>query len=266
MNTKKLSYYVLMLLAITLLSNCKKHHKDTTGPTPEIPPTVKESKRYIPIKLEYDNTIKTLKYLDNNTTLLSEMESSDGRKEIYSYNSAHKPVKYECYQAGERVYLIDYLRNSDGFVVKANRFAIAPRVYTPDGYNTFTYDTSNKLISFKTYDNTSHLTHEKISEYGPSGDLIKTIQKTTGQPDITTNLSYDDKNGIFKEVSYRELLAMNGTEYLVISAPHNLVDRSNTSSGGTAYRYQYNTDNYPSQYTVKNGNGLKTIKVTYRAL
>ena len=263
MNTKIFSSYLLLPLALMLLANCKKHHNDNPEPTPEIPPIVEETKRYLPIKFESGNKVMTLKYLDN-TALLSEIESTDGRKEIYTYNSEQKPVKYERYQAGEQVYLIDYLRNADGLVVKSNRFIIAPRVFTPEGYNTFTYNSDNKLISYKTYDNANKLLQEEVSEYSPTGDLITTIKITTGQANVTTNLSYDNKNGVFKEVSYTKLLAINATEDFLISAPHNLMDRSYSSSGSVTYSYQYNTDNYPVQYIVTDGTNAKTVKVNYR--
>ena len=264
MTTKSFCSYVLLPLAFVLLSNCKKRNKKDALPLPEPPPIPEETKRYLPIKFESGNNIITIKYL-NNTPLIAEIESTGGKKDVYSYNNDHKPVKYERYQNNEQVYLIDYLRNADGLVIKVNRFIIAPMTYIPDGYNTLSYDTKNMLINFKTYNNANKLLNEEVNEYNSIEDLVKKTTKVAGQSDATTNLTYDNKNGIFKEVLFTELLKKSTTNDILISASHNIVDRID-NVGTTHFNYQYNTDDYPVQYILTNGNDVKTVKITYRQL
>jgi len=264
MRTKTFCSYILLPLAFMLLSNCKKRNKEDALPLPEPPPSQEEPKRYLPIKFESGNKLITINYL-NNTPLIAEIESTDGKKEVYSYNSDQKPVKYERYQNNEQVYLIDYLRNAYGLVVKANRFIIAPMTYTPDGYNTLSYDTNNTLINFKTYNNANKLLNEEVNEYNSIEDLVKKTTKVAGQSDAITNLTYDNKNGIFKEVLFTELLKKSTTNDFLISTYHNIVDRIE-NTGTTHFSYQYNTDNYPAQYISTNGNDVKTVKITYRQL
>ncbi len=258
-----------VLIAFFLISalSCKKHRSTEEQPVEKPETKQPEIKKYIPVKFESGSQVITFKYLDG-TTLLSEMTNTNGQKDVLSYNANQQIVKYERYQNEEQTYLIDYLKNVDGLVIKANQFIVTPHNYTSDGYLILTYNVQNQLISVKSYDNNNGLTVEKSKSYTPNGNPDKMTTTTTGSPDHVMTLTYDNKNGVFKYVYNAQLLAVTAQDNFFLSVFNNILSgTSNLSAQNNLnYSYTYNANDYPSRYTVSSGSLIKNYTITYKAL
>jgi hypothetical protein len=261
---------LVIFLFFTLSVACKK--KDNPAPvivkqvpadTVKIPPV--QEKSLVPIKLESDKGIITLKYLEQ-TGNLTDIENSDGTRESYAYNTDNQLKRYDRYSKGEKVYTVDYLRDKQGNVIQGNQYMVeynGARV-TPTGTYKIEY-IENKISKVTWYDNNNQVISESLRTYTASGKIEKITTK--GQHAGVYTYSFDDKNGWCKQVNFNQILSIESLNNLFLSSNGNMLkfNEEAVSASELSYVYTYNSDNYPTSWVQSDVKGVKTTyKITNR--
>ncbi len=156
---------------------------------------------------------------------------------------------------------------------------------------TFNYDTNNELISYtEQYEDSESARRYDVS-YNSDDLVLKTYRETANSEPIfeeediipyengnrmqegnnnTTYYSYDNSNGIFKNIHaievFRALPQMLIGETHVFTSENNVIYDSSYEDipAGLEYEYTYNEDNYPTKLVYKfNGVIEETIEYFY---
>jgi hypothetical protein len=268
-------YFIgILLLTCSFLMACKKNKKKTeelVNPTLPVvivvPPPVAEVKKLLPVLLEDGKNTIEFTYIDK-SALISEIRYSDGRKEVFTYNSSKQILAHRKYNQEVLNSLMDYFMNASGQVLRAAHSNVVANKYTPTGYSLFEYNSNSQPINLKYYDNLRKIVKEEVREYNSANDLLTT--KTTAEamaPHVITN-NYDAKHGVFKHLLNLPLLQIEATDGLFISGNNNVLSVLKTSAGSVNqyFSYTYNADEYPATYTFTEGTVKKTYKITYKLL
>ncbi|NRF40261.1 hypothetical protein [Pedobacter foliorum] len=245
---------------VLLISSCTKNkppkeEKDT--------PVVKEplKKVLLPIKLESGNLVINLKY-NENSTLISEVKTSDG----YRFKPTYKdelPSQYDKYANKTLIQSIYCIRvpNKD---LKVTFFNIDGQAYSPTGSLVLKQNLQNQISSILA-SGSGHSYPYKESEchYSSSGNLSDITIKNSPTNNTSITYTYDEKNGIFKNVQHCQLLFLAINFQLFSADVNNRLSYSNTGTPGenTNFTYQYNADGYPTQFTITKSK--QTFKITY---
>jgi hypothetical protein len=240
----------------------------TPSPTKEVPvvPTPVAEKSHIPVKLEAENTMITLKY-KGNTMNISEIENSDGTKELYMYNDKDQLKEYDRYEKTERMYVVYYLRDQDGYVTKGNQNKVESNgtVLTPIGSYRIEYTADRKISKVSWYDNSNKLLSEAIRTYSDDGTSLKIT--TTGQNAGVVDYLFDGKKAWCSRMNYNQVLSIESLPGLLLSNTGNISKSVGSSADiqSKTYTYTYDPENYPTSWIEADAKGSKrTIKVTYR--
>jgi hypothetical protein len=280
---------LLVLICITLFVTCKKKDNPVVPivkvvpvvpvpvpvvpvPVPVVPPPIvptpptTEDKLLIPIKLELDKEAITFKYLQQ-TGNLTEIESSNGIKELYYYTENSQLKQYDRYTDGVKKYAVYYIRDKQGNVIQANQNKVEYNgaLLTPTGTYKIEYNMENKISQVTWYDNNDRILSQSRRTYTTLGAVLKV--STTGQNAAVFNYIYDNKNGWCKQVNYNQIISIESLNTLFLSSAGNMISSTDESgkAAETSNVYTYNLDNYPSSWIHKDPEGTKTtFKVTYR--
>jgi hypothetical protein len=265
------SVHKLLIIAsfITFVS-CKKKDNPASPIIKVVPvvtvPVPTEDKVLIPVKLEIDKGIIDFKYLQQ-TGILTEIDYSDGTKELYAYDENNHLKRYDRYSAIERIYTVYYKWDQQGNVIQANQNKVESNgtYLTPIGIYKIEYNTENRISKITWYDNNDHQLSQSIRTYTKSGAALKT--STTGQNAFVYNYTFDEKNGWCKQVKFSQVLSIESLNSLFLSSTGNMTKASDeaVTAADVSYSYIFNSDNYPASWIQTDAKGAKkTYKVTYR--
>jgi hypothetical protein len=263
----------LLVLSISFFSNgCKKHKpKPETPPNPEVPgpgasdpeEEQKPEQKLVPLKITYKGVTYDFTYLEN-TEKIAEIKLSTGYKWLFT----HKPEKLvfwiELYRANNLYAEIDYKFNDKGQGTTANTFLYDNRVYTPSNRYQFEYNDSNQLSKINLNNVGNESINEKVLIY--TSNTIKITTSSSGK--ITEELQYtcDDKNGIFKNIPYVNLMSTYFDQIFFQCYSTNVLSISDADQNTTHITYEYNKDNYPAKATITAGKTTEQMIITYKAL
>lgn len=267
MNTLKFKYVLTIVGIIFLIASCKKakprkEEKPVETDKPIITDPVK--KQFIPIKLESENLIINLKYVEN-SALISEVNSSDGYSVKITYQDQ---LPFECLKYKSKIpFKSIYFRKTANTDLKVTFFDIDGKVDTPTGSLMLTRNTKEQLISIQASgDGPSYPYKESTWSYSSAGNVSGIIVK--GSPNDASPIKYthDEKNGIFKNVQHAQLLFLEMGYSFFCADTNNRLSYSNTDKPleNTDFSYQYNSDDYPKQFTILQSK--QTFKITYTEL
>ena len=233
------------VLAGLMFTSCDKNDDNNT--TEE--GTVDVSKMYLPSKIVSDDGTTVFTY--NNKAQLTKITESDGYEYTFTYSGEQLVEFTEKEGANKTIYTY----SQTGNIIKLN----AEEVYNGETYNstaTFEVDEKGNLINdgFFTY------------SYDQAGNNIKVI----ADEDSVANLTFDNKNGIFKNLNipkwvsnwmlgYNTSLVNNALTFSFVSEEDPEDNNSATLS------YEYNADGYPVKMTAlsqEDGNESQTIEYT----
>jgi hypothetical protein len=265
---------LIQIITLSCICNfaCTKKNSPAPGPTPsptkEVPvvqPPVAE-KSYVPVKLEAESNMITLKYLGN-TMNVSEIENSDGTKELYMYNDKEQLKEYDRYDKTDRTYVVNYIRDQDGYAIKGNQFKAESNgtVLTPIGYYKIEYTADRKISKVNWYDNSNKLLSEATRTYSDDGTNLKIT--TTGQNAGVVDYTFDTKKAWCSRINYNQVLAIESLPGLLLSNAGNITKSVSSTSDtqSKTYTYTYNSENYPTSWIETDVKGSKkTIKVSYQ--
>lgn len=265
MNTLKLKCTLTMIGVIFLIVSCKKSKIHREEPTDTDKPVIIDpvKKLLIPIKFESKNLTINIKYIEN-SALISEVNSSDGYRIRITYET-QLPFKY-LYRNNVHFKSI-YFRKTTNTDLKVTFFDVDGKVDTPTGSLLLTRDAKEHLISIQTSGSgPSYPYKESIWLYSSDGNVSGIMIK--GSPEDANPIKYthDEKNGIFKNVKHAQLLFLEMGYNFFCADVNNRLSYLNTDkpTENTEYIYQYNTDDYPTQFTIVQSK--QTFKITYAEL
>lgn len=257
----------ILILISHLNFSCKK------SSNPKAPPVVKEqpvvtkpevAKSLLPTTLEADKVVITLKYALNND-FLTELESTDGTRELYLYTDKNLPKEYDRYIKGEKKYAVYYIRNDAGLVVQANQNKVESdgALLIPMGTYKIEYNAANQISKVTWYDNKNKQIRQLTRTYNLVGDQVSKTEET-GQAMAFT---YDAMNGWCKNIKLAQLLSIESLNSLLLSSAGNITKTtwSGTKTGDAAASFTYNTDKYPTSWIEKDTKGLNhNYKIAYK--
>ena len=249
------------LLLILVLSACKKHQ-----PTPE-PPPGEGGKPESPTPLQPQQIGQAqleikLTYSKAGGLLLS-FEQSDGLTEKFIYTNQQQLTTYQRYQKDELIYFVDYYFDGNEKMIHAAQHAVKlnGKVTTPIGYYDIQLNADRKISDVKWYGLNNELLKTFVYNYGESG-MLNTIVSTN--PEIKQiTYTYDNKNGLFKNVAVAQFLALENNLFMLHCTAANILKQ--TGSGLSASTsYTYDTGGFPLTINTKDEKGTQTAwKVTY---
>jgi hypothetical protein len=254
-------------VAISFLNfSCKKSYNPIPSLVKEQPEVIVPpiTKALLPTTLEVDKLIVSIRYAVSNT-FLTELESTDGTRELYLYTDKNLPKEYDRYIKGEKKYAVYYIRNEAGLVIQANQNKVESNgsVLTPTGSYKIEYNAANQISKIAWYDNNNKLLRQSTRSYNLVGDQVSKTEET-GQ---TQAFTYDGKNGWCKNIKLSQLLAIESLNNLFLSSAGNITKTtsSGTKTGDDAYSYIYNADNYPASWIQKDSKGVShNYKMAYQ--
>jgi hypothetical protein len=257
----------ILILISHLNFSCKK------SSNPKAPAIIKEqpevtkpevTKSLLPATLEVDKIIVTLKYASSNE-FLTELESTDGTRELYLYTDKNLPKEYDRYIKGEKKYAVYYIRNDAGLVIQANQNKVESggSLLTPTGTYKIEYNAASQISKVTWYDNNNKQLRQLTRTYNLVGDQVSKIEET-GQ---VVAFTYDVMNGWCKNIKLTQLLSIESMNNLLLSSAGNITKStwSGTKTGEAAANFTYNTDKYPTSWIEKDTKGLNhNYKIAYK--
>jgi len=263
MNILKFKCIAIIIGVVFLIPSCTKNRPNKEEKDePIIKEPIKEL--FLPIKLESDNLVITLKY-NENSTHISEIKTSNG----YRFKIIYKdglPSQYDKYVGKKLIQSIYCIRVPD-MDLKVTFFDVEGQASTPTGFLILKQNSQNQVTAIQA-SGSGHTFPYKDSEwyYSLSGNLSSITINDSPTKIASIKYTHDEQNGIFKNAQHCQLL------FLVIDFPlfsadaNNRLSHSNTDtpSENTSFTYQYDADGYPTQFTITKSK--QTFKITYMKL
>ncbi|TCD00337.1 hypothetical protein [Pedobacter psychroterrae] len=258
-NNTALFFIPLFIICVS----CKKLPKQEE--TEIVPPDETGLKKVLlPVKLKSDKLTLTLDYQPG-TALLTKISSTDKSHILITY----KPTYYRVERFKDNVlyHYADFIL-SDKRATKVHSFDSFGRVDVPTGNYMLSYNTVGQLVNIKDYNAANEFILESVMSYSALGNLSELkLTDQQGKASVV-EYSYDNKNGIFKNVLHSQLLFLE-TAYPIFSpASNNWLSCKNTKipNAQITYSYLYNIDDYPSRMVIEDTTGKQTFDITYAEL
>lgn len=253
--------FLCVLTAMILFSSCKKDKPTAEIPVIILPPSpVQENKTYLPERLSTGNSSILFSY--SATFALTEINYGNGDKVTLQYDKNEYPYRLRRYINNEPTFLADYFLDKNGLIITAEMFTIRKNVEFAAGYYTLKYDTNKQPVTISYYDNNDKLLQEQKNIFNSSGSLIS---ETNGS-NLLASYDYDIKNGLFKNVKYAWLFALEKENPLLLSSINNIKDYTDRPKPGNSrsFIYAYNQDNYPKTINTTVSGVVSTTQVIYK--
>jgi len=245
---------ILLLSGFCLFISCKKD-KATTENSLAAPPTNTPVNPgiYIPAKLTSGKSNMIFSYTAAGA--LAKLNYENGDSTLMKFNSDGRPVEFRRYENGKMTTTTYYSRNANGLVIKAQTYQVTGKDQVKSGSYTITYGSGEQIMTVSYFDKDNRLLEEQQYGYTTTGNLA--MQKSLL---LTANYSYDLKNGLFKNVGYAWLFALEKESSLFLSAINNIQNCNYPLETGSnqLLGYEYNIAGYPTVITSK-ALGLTTI-------
>lgn len=260
------TYFCVPLLFAA--SACKKSIINTipnenTNPEPVV------KKIIVPVKIVYDRLTTLFEYLPN-TAMLKEIRKSTGYRYVFIYNEQKELFEYRIYENDKFVYFAQIARDAARKITKIVKFDVEPiyqQSYYPRGQNVIEFNQKNQLSKISDFGADKKLIWEKILQYDDHGNIVK-IETNQTALKTTASLSYDSKNGIYKNIADMPVIFVLHQDMDMLGNSNNMLDYSQLANtdDDRSIKYEYNTDNYPSKMMVTRKSWKETHLISYREI
>ncbi|MBB2150788.1 hypothetical protein [Pedobacter gandavensis] len=267
--TLLLPLFLVVLCFILLGYGCQKNEESVLAPTKD-KEKPKEPEKPIPAKpvmvpsgITTTNLRTEFKY-EGETSRLTEITQSDGRITKFFYRPDGTPLTYEYYKDNKLQQYLDYFLNKEGQIYKISLF---DGKSTSSGYYSIIYNEEGQISEVKKYGVNSKIFEEEKIGYDSLGNA-NSIAVTNNGKTTTRSSTYDDRAGIYQHIPYLQLFLLTQQQSSMIFSKSNplQIDYLPTAVVGSVYTYEYNTNNYPSSLSRKQGNAIETMKITYKTI
>ncbi|WP_158795408.1 hypothetical protein [Pedobacter sp. L105] len=251
-----------LFIAISITTACKKDKTPVQKTSVAIPPNIPvPEKAYIPTQLESGKSKMVFSYTSNLS--LSKIDYTGGDSVVLNYTADGKPLNFLRYKNKKLIYSSEYSLDQTGIVISAAQFTLEDEnSYAIGSYNLI-YNTASQLTAISYYSTKDQLLNEQQKTYTTSGNLLS---DDSTSPGLSLSYQYDDKNGLFKNVNYAWLFAVEKENRLLLSVINNIQQCNYTlmPDSNQTFSYAYNADKYP-ETIISTSNGISsTFKVTYK--
>jgi len=131
------------------------------------------------------------------------------------------------------------------------------------GTYTIEYNEQQQISQVTYYSDKNALQRTKSFSYALSNDQMGIITETSETE--STRYTYDQKNGLFKNVANAQFIALETGDQFFLSSAHNLLSISGTSpKNDLTCSYEYNTAAYPSLINWQTAQANMVFKVSYK--
>lgn len=244
-------FYTFAIIALSLMS-CESNSDNETNPP--------DTSNILPTKVDIvysDGETETIQYTYSGMTLIKE-ESSDGYYKDYIYEN-NKLTEINLYNTPTLEILESYTYDAQGRVATISTNIVGTGVYE---YSQ-TYNADNSVIT--------------TSYTGNTNDTPNTHTINNGNIAIfdeggvyTSTYTYDNKNGVFKNVELRDQFVTINSEngYALNFTLNNLlsetiVDNSTMQSEDYTYTMTYTSFDYPRIVQENEDGDITTYTYTY---
>ena len=273
---KNTAIYLILLVALSSLHSCSKSTPPITPEKPIVivpvtPPTTPvtppdttsppiSTAKWIPVKLESSTHSVVFKYIGESNSLLS-ADNGAGKKVIITYEN--KQMKGLLIYEANKFYSVDFFRDEQERIIKVSQYKQTEYFDIPLGSYTIEYNEQQQISQVTYYSERNVLQRTKSFSYARSNDQMGIITETSGTE--STRYTYDQKNGLFKNVANAQFIALETGDQFFLSAEHNLLSISGTSpKNDLTCSYEYNTDDYPSLINWLTPQANMVFKVSYK--
>jgi hypothetical protein len=270
MNMKVRSKILLLSLGLglSILLACKKNETinepEPEGPIVVIPPDSEVPERkLIPTQLKSGQTTITFSYNGDHKLLAINYDQKTSTEISYSAQGKLNGIIY--YKNDEMTGVTQLSFNKDGLCVQADHILINDDAYVPTGYYKLGYNNAQQVVSISYFNEFNKPVNQQQRNYSATGNLD---YDTWNLPDFNIKYSYDDKNGIFKNVNMALILALEKENPLFDCILNNKLQSTNSlyPDNNQLFSYTYNKDKYPETITSTLNGKVSTTKVTYEAI
>ncbi|MCD0488417.1 hypothetical protein LPB86_09260 [Pedobacter sp. MC2016-14] len=256
----------LLTIALLFTQGCKKHHaeleEDVKALVEEEKPEEEPKKAYLPQTITYNKVTYTFSYVKDLSSI-SKIDISNGKRLDFSYNIYGFLVSF---YEGDNLYTeMDFNVNEVGNTESAYIFIVNEdkHVYKSDNNYSFQYNSLNQLTGVSVYNFANVLLSTQQLSYLKEPVQVLKQTKTGGVVTDDQNYTYDNANGIFKNVLNIPALAVHLPELFLLCQGNNLTSVTGTKETATTITWTYDKNNYPTKGTVKKGSLTEEITVTY---
>lgn len=257
-----------LALGLSMLLSCKKneHIIDVKTEKPEViipPVTELPAKELLPLQFKSGQSTMIFKYKDDHS--LSSIAYSSKTRTDLLYSTTGKLIGLQHFDGGQLVSTTELTTDKNGLIILAEHILMEDDQYKPTGYYSLEYNALQQISTISYYDQFNKLINKQQRNYNPSGKLDNT---SWSQPGMNVNFTYDDKNGIFKNLSIAWLFAIEKSDLLFNSGVNNITASTNLldPDSDQTFRYTYNKDNYPETITSTIKGKASNIQVTYQII
>ena len=256
---KALNSALFSISLFILVSSCKRLTLTDEKDDEQLDNT--EKRRLVPLRIISEKLTLNFEY-ESGTGNLKKITSSDKSQIIITY----KPKYYRIERFKDDVlYRYSDFLLTDGKALRIHRFDSSGNIDMPIGNCKLNYSKDALLTNIKDYNAANDLILERRILYAKSG-VVSRIEQVDKQNNSTfLEYTYDDKNGIFKNVTHAQLFLLD-LEYEFFSADtHNWLTYNNSQlpEENLTCSYSYNGDDYPSKMVINESGGKSTINITY---
>jgi hypothetical protein len=255
-------------LGLSMLLSCKKNETitdpETDVPVIVVPPEAEAPERkLIPTQLKTGQSTISLSYKEDHKLLAITYDQKTSTEISYSAQGKLNGIIY--YKNDEMVGVTQLSLNKEGLVTQADHILINADAYIPTGYYKLVYNSTQQVASISYYNEFNKPVNEQQRNYTASGNLD---YDSWNLPDLHVNYSYDDKNGIFKNVNMALILALEKENPLFDCVLNNKLQAINSlyPESNQTFTYTYNKDRYPETITSTLNGKVSITKVTYESI
>jgi hypothetical protein len=254
----------LLFIGCFMPMACKKDNTQTKKITEVNPPVPNQpANKLIPVQMGTGKSKMTFSYTADYS--LSKVVYGDGTSAVMEFTTGGVPSYIAHYDGTEASSLTQYKLDNENRIISGKTFNIVDDQYTMTGMFRISYQSNSQISMISYYSSEEKLLVTENRVYAGNGNLIRE-QNNTGT--VMANYAYDDKNGLFKNVQYGWLFAIEEQNKLFQSGPNNISSCSYplAAANNLMISYTYNQDNYPETINTQVGGTKLNYKVTYKAI
>lgn len=246
---------------------CKKDVQKTEEiPGASNPVIVQPQNRLVPTSMGTGSAKMTFSYTTDFS--LYKIEYGDGSSTILELSASGQPQMFHNYTGAKETAFTQYKVDDKGRIIRGTKYKLTPAGATVLSKFEISYQSDSRIATISYYVTENEREKFKGTEkrvYADNGNLLSELSDSGI---VRASYSYDDKNGLFKNVKYHWLFAIEAQNNLFHSSENNISASTYplAPSDDQSFGYTYNTDQYPETITSQISGTKLSYKVSYKTL
>jgi len=264
----KISIKILLfflLAGISLNLACKKSNVANEQPVEVIAPeTNGPEKPLLPTEMGTGKAKIIFSYDDNQ--LLTKIEYGDGTNKVIQYNKSFVPKRISTYQGTLLLKFTEFLISENGLLITTGYSTkIEGNKMISTGRYDLIYGETSYPSAISYYNSSEKLLLKQTLTFTPTGNLLN---ETSEDKNLNTTNQFDENPGIFKQVKFNWLFALEEENKVFLSASNNIkqYEFPVQPAKNQTFTYEYKDKQYPSTVNITVNSVKTTSKITYKAM